>query len=467
MRTALPAPRRWIGAPWRAVSTWLSRAPIDDPVDRRNAPMLQVLLLMLASLPPLMWLYRVVAVDTPWRPGETTSLAISLAISAFALFDIWLVRRGRFQAAVRLLMAVIAIAMLLAYLGSGFGANRFEQPIQAVWLIVTGLVIGRRALWLMYGWMVLAFAAGTFVDIGSERVPDTAMMLVVDCAIAALIFLFIAIVVDRTVAALRESLHVATVRGDELARANERLQAEIAERERVREQLVHAQKMDAVGRLAAGVAHDFNHLLGLVAGHAARGRREEADPDAMRQALAGVESAARRASAVSRKLLNFSRLDAATPEIFDGGQALRDMQATLRQLFDPAVAIRMEIPEQPQPILFDRAQFDLVILNIAANAGDAMPAGGTFGVALRTDDTTGGIAIELRDSGQGMAAPVQARIFEPFFTTKPAGAGTGLGLPVVRDLVSDAGGEIRVDSAVDAGTTVRIVLPLASPTRSG
>lgn len=466
MSVASPASRRWSGAPWRSVSTWLSRAPVDDPVDRRNAPMLQILLLLLALTPPLMWLYRAVAVDTPWRPGETTSLAISLAISLFALLDLWMIRRGRFQAAVRLLMAVIAIAMLLAYLGSGFGANRFEQPIQAVWLIVAGLVIGRRALWLMYGWMVLAFVAGTFVDIGSEHVPDTAMILVVDCAIAALIFLFIAIVVDRTVAALRESLHVATVRGDELARANERLQAEIAERERVREQLVHAQKMDAVGRLAAGVAHDFNHLLGLVAGHAARGQRAQADPDAMRQALAGVESAARRANAVSRKLLNFSRLDAATPETFDGGQALRDMQATLRQLFDPAVAIRMEVPDLPQPILFDRAQFDLVILNIAANASDAMPAGGTFGVALCTDDPAGRIAIELRDSGQGMAPDVQARIFEPFFTTKPPGQGTGLGLAVVRDLVAEAGGEIRVDSSTGSGTTVRIELPAAAPAQA-
>ena len=461
MSTTTPAPPRWTGAPWRSVSTWLSRVPIDDPVDRRNAPMLQVLLLMLASLPPLMWLYRVVAVDTPWRPGEATSLAISLAISVFALIDLWMIRRGRFQPAVRLLMAVLAIAMLLAYVGSGFGANRFEQPIQAVWLIVTGLVIGRRALWLMYGWMVLAFAAGGVVDFRAEGNVDAAGVLAVDCLIAALIFLFIAIVVDRTVAALRESLQAATIRGDELAHANQRLQAEIAERERVREQLVHAQKMDAVGRLAAGVAHDFNHLLGLVTGHAARGQRAEADPASMRHALAGVESAARRASAVSRKLLNFSRLEVAAPEVFDGAHALRDMQPMLRQLFDPAVTIRMVVPEHPQPIRFDRAQFELVILNIAANANQAMADGGAFVVALR-QLADGMCSLELRDTGHGMDEATRARVFEAFFTTRPPGQGTGLGLAVVHDLVADAGGRITIESAPGAGTRVRIELPLAA-----
>jgi signal transduction histidine kinase len=461
MSIVSPAPPHHIGTPWRALSVWLSRAPIVDPVDRRNAPMLQVLLLLLALTPPLMWLYRIFGTDSPWRPGETASLVTSMAISAFAVFDMWLVRRGRFQGAVRLLMVVLAIGMLLGYLGSGFGASRYEQPIQAVWLIVAGLVIGRRALWLMYAWMVLAFAIGSAVDFRAEGNVDAAGVLAVDCLIAALIFLFIAIVVDRTVAALRESLRVATVRGDELAQANERLQGEIAERERVREQLVHAQKLDAVGRLAAGVAHDFNHLLGLVAGHAARGQRAEADPDAMRQALAGVESAARRASAVSRKLLNFSRLDAATPEIFDGGQALRDMQATLRQLFDPAVAIRMEVPDQPQPIRFDRAQFELVILNVAANANQAMAGVGAFEVELHPP-ADGRLTLDLRDDGHGMDEATRGRVFEAFFTTRPPGQGTGLGLAVVNDLLADAGGRISIHSAPGAGTTVRIELPLAA-----
>lgn len=459
MSRAVSAPLRRIGTPLRALSGWLSRAPIEDPVDRRNAPMLQILLLLLASTPPLMWLYRIFGTDSPWRPGETASLVISLVISAFAVLDFWLVRRGRFQGAVRLLMVVVAIGMLLGYLGSGFGAMRYEQPIQAVWLIVAGLVIGRRALWLMYGWMVLAFAAGSAVDFRAQDNIDPAMVVAVDCVIASLIFLFIAIVVDRTVAALRESLRAATRRGDELDRSNARLQAEIAERERVQEQLVHAQKVEAVGRLAAGVAHDFNHLLGLIVGHASRGRRDDADPEAQRRALAGIDSAARRARAISSKLLNFSRLDVASPETFDAGQALREMQPMLRQLFDPATRILMTVPEQPQPIRFDRAQFDLLILNVAANANQAMPDGGTFQVELHPP-AAGRLAFDLRDTGHGMDEATRARVFEAFFTTRPAGQGTGLGLAVVHGLVVDAGGRIVVDSAPGAGTTFRVELPL-------
>jgi signal transduction histidine kinase len=461
MSIVLPASFHHISTPWRALTAWFARAPIDDPVDRRNAPMLQVLLLLLAFTPPLMWLYRIFGADVPWRPGETASLVISIAISAFALFDLWLVRRGRFQGAVRLLMVVLAVATLLGYLGSGFGASRYEQPIQAAWLIIAGLVIGRRALWLMYGWMVLAFAAGGVVDLRAADNVDPAMVMAVDCIIAALIFLFIAIVVDRTVTALRESLQAATLRGDELDRSNERLQAEIIERERVQEQLIHAQKVEAVGRLAAGVAHDFNHLLGLIVGHASRGRRDDADPATMDKALSGVEAAARRAGAISQKLLNFSRLDVASPEIFDTGQALRDMQPMLRQLFDPTVAIRIAVPDQPQPVRFDRAQFDLMILNIAANANQAMPDGGVFEVELHPP-AEGRLALDLRDSGHGMDEATRARVFEAFFTTRPPGQGTGLGLAVVYDLIADAGGRIVIDSVRGAGTTVRMELPLAA-----
>jgi signal transduction histidine kinase len=441
------------------VSTWLSRAPVDDPVDRRNAPMLQVLLLLLAFTPPLMWLYRIFGVASPWRPGETGSLAISMAISAFALFDLWLVRRGRFQGAVRLLMAVLAVAMLLGYLTGGFGAGRHEQPIQAAWLIVAGLVIGRRGLWLMYGWTVLAFAVGSVVDFHAADNVDPAMVLAVDCIIAALVFLFIAIVVDRTVAALRESLCEATQRGDELDRSYARLQAETLERERVQEQLIHAQKVEAVGRLASGVAHDFNHLLGLIVGYVARGRSKVADPESMGKTLAGVESAARRAVAISQKLLNFSRLDVAAPETFDAGQALRDMQPMLRQLFDPAVAIRMAVPDPPQPVRFDHAQFELMILNIAANASQAMPEGGAFQVELHPP-AGDRLILDLRDTGHGMDEATRLRVFDAFFTTKPAGQGTGLGLAVVHDLVVGAGGSIAVDSAPGEGATLRIELPL-------
>jgi signal transduction histidine kinase len=446
---------------WRGLAGWLSRVPVKDPVDRRNAPMLQLVLLMLGSLPPLAWAYRIFVAPAPWRPGETFSLMLSLLLSALAVFSVILIRRGRFQWAVRQFMALVAVVMMLSYVGNGFDANRYEQPIQMIWLVISGLMIGRSALWLMYGWTVLTFAVGAWRDAEANvAAAASAANIIGDVAISAIIFLFIAVVVDRSAAALRESLSEANKRGDQLAQANQRLQAEIAERERVQHQLIHSQKVEAVGRLAGGVAHDFNHLLGLVLGYAQRGQRAS-DDEEKQKALMGVESAARRATAVSQKLLTFSRQDLAQPEVFDANAALREMQGPLRQLFDPSVEIAFDLTEQPALIHFDRAQFELMILNIAANANYAMPGGGRFQVAVRTPDDAAGVVIELGDTGCGMDEETRAHIFEPFFTTKPRGQGTGLGLAVIHDLILSSEGRIEVRSSPGNGAEFTIQLPSA------
>lgn len=443
--------------PWQAITGWLRDIPASDPVDRRNAPMLQVILLMLAVLPPAMWLYRAVAVPVPWRPGEHVAVLVSLALSALAAFNVWLIRRGHVQWPVRMLLVGVSAAMLLSYLSSGFEANRFEQAIQTVWLVVAGLMVGRRALWLMYGWTVLVFAVGTVVDARSGRLPDPIQVLAVDSLIAALVFLFVAVVVDRSVTALRESLRAATERGDALVATNARLNAEIGERERVQSQLVHAQKVEAVGRLAGGVAHDFNHLLALILGYAGRGRQAD-DATAMREALEGVELAARRATAVSRKLLSFSRHDPPQAQDFDAGDAVRAVQPMLRQLFDPSVRMCVEVADGSWPVRMDPMQFDLVLLSIAANANHAMPEGGVFRIVLRADGDRP-VGLEFGDTGAGMESDVAARVFDAFFTTKPPGEGTGLGMAVARDLVQAAGGTLELDTAPGAGTTFRLTLP--------
>jgi signal transduction histidine kinase len=440
---------------------WLWRAPVADPVDRRNAPMLQVVLLLLGTTPPLMWAYRVFGADIPWRPGELQGMAMSLLVSATALAGVLLIRRGRFQWAIRQMLVVIAATVVISYALHGFNAGRYEQPLLVVWIVLAGLMVGRRALWLMYGAVVLAFVLGSLADARAATDPiDTGLNLAFNGLIHAVMFLLIAVVVDRSVTALRETLADATGRGDELALANRRLEAEMVERERVQGQLVHAQKVEAVGRLASGVAHDFNHLLGLILGYAAKGRGSD-DRAELQQALAGVESAGRRAAAVAHKLLDFARRDALRIERFDAGDAVRELQPMLRQLFDPSVRIGVALPESALPIAFDRARFDLLVLNIAANANHAMPEGGRFDITLRRSHDDERLVLELRDSGHGMDDTVRARLFEPFFTTKPAGQGTGLGLSVVRDLVVAADGAIAVDSAPGQGTTVRIELPFA------
>lgn len=442
-----------IGPLLRGVLDWFRDVPIADPVDRRNAPMIQVISLLLAMLPPLAWIYRA-SVDIPWRPGEIASMVFSLAVSAAAGASFWLIRRGRFGAASYLLLAVFAVTVVPSYLSTGFDAQVYEQPILVIWMAIAGLVIGRRALWVMFACIAVAFCGGMWLEIARDGEVYNRL---VDLAARFAMFLMIAVVLDRSSVALRESLREANQRGNALAESNRLLEQEARERERAQEQLIHAQKVEAVGRLASGVAHDFGNLLSLILGYAGRGKRQD-DPAALKEALAGVESAARRATLVTHKLLAFARQDETHLQTFDAGESLRELRPMLRQLFDPTVDVRLDVAEG-LPIRFDRTQFELMVLNIAANANHAMPGGGVFEVTAGTGAS--GVAIGFRDTGTGMTPEVQARAFDPFFTTKPAGEGTGLGLSVARDLIQRAGGRIGVDSVVGAGTVIRIELPVA------
>ncbi len=443
-----------IGPLLRGVLDWFRDVPIADPVDRRNAPMIQVISLLLAMLPPLAWIYRA-SVDIPWRPGEIASMVFSLAVSAAAGASFWLIRRGRFGAASYLLLAVFAVTVVPSYLSTGFDAQVYEQPILVIWMAIAGLVIGRRALWVMFACIAVAFCGGMWLEIARDGEVYNRL---VDLAARFAMFLMIAVVLDRSSVALRESLREANQRGNALAESNRLLEQEARERERAQEQLIHAQKVEAVGRLASGVAHDFGNLLSLILGYAGRGKRQD-DPVALKEALAGVESAARRATLVTHKLLAFARQDETHLQTFDAGESLRELRPMLRQLFDPTVDVRLDVAEGLRPIRFDRTQFELMVLNIAANANHAMPGGGVFEVTAGTGAS--GVAIGFRDTGTGMTPEVQARAFDPFFTTKPAGEGTGLGLSVARDLIQRAGGRIGVDSVVGAGTVIRIELPVA------
>ncbi len=448
---------------WRRISSWFRDVPVADPVDRRNAPMFLFVLLILAVSPPLAWAYRILLSDAAWRPGETASLLLSLCVSAMALAGVLLIRRGYFRFATRSFLLAIALVMMLSHAETGLAAQSHEQPLQVVWIVIAGLVVGRWALWAMYACSVLAMGIGLMVDLGKK---STGVFSVVDESVgillSAIVLLLLAIVVDRCVAALRESLREATRRGDQLAVANLRLKAEIVEREKAQDRLVHAQKVEAVGRLASGVAHDFNHLLSLILGFARKGHHET-DPDALKKALMGVEAAARRATAVSHKLLNFSRQEVAKVETFDARLVIDELKPMLRQLFDPRTSITVDMDPVPHWIAFDRTQFELVVLNIAANANDAMPEGGRFRLHLRMLADAGRVALEMSDSGSGMPPDVQARIFEAFYTTKLPGRGTGLGLAVVHDLVVAAGGTLEVHSEPGQGSRFVIDLPGAMP----
>ena len=450
-----------IASPWRALRGRLQDVPVADDVDRRNAPTLQIVLLMLAALPSAAWLYRAAFSGLPWRQGEFGAMLMSLALCAIAVSCFVLIRRGRFQFAVRLLLVAVAATLMDAYATQGFGANRYEASLHMVWLILAGLMAGRRALWLFYLWLVLALAVGVLFDLRAQTSDEGWLPYVVDGMIGAAIFLFVAVVVDRSSTTLRQSLAAARALGDELARAKARLEAEIAERERIHEQLIHSQKVEVVGRLAAGVAHDFNHLLTLIIGYAAQGRSGD-EPARLRELLGNIDAVARRASLVSRRLTGFSRRDAAVPEVFDVNRAIEEMQPSLHQLLGPDVRVVFAPSAAAQAVRIDRSQFELVVLNIAANAGEAMPEGGRLVIEVHALDTVpAGVELCFSDSGHGMDEATRQRVFEPFFTTRAAGCGTGLGLAVAADVIAARGGRIAVESAPGRGATFRVQLPLA------
>jgi signal transduction histidine kinase/CheY-like chemotaxis protein len=447
---------------WRVIE-WLARVPIADPVDRRNAPVMQLLMMFIGCVVPLNSAYYVFLVGLRHRPGWVVDLGTDLLITLMAWVALVMIRHGRFRLAIVLFLATVLASASAAYASAGFQVSLTDK-IPMLMLALGGLVLGRRALWAIFGLLMAIFGLGMFTDVmRSLHAGLPADHGLSSAPPVVLGYLIIAIVLDRTIAALRESLAESTERGI-------RLQHEIIEREHAQEQLVHAQKMEAIGRLAGGVAHDFNNILGVILGFASeRDRSDEIDTDpaqdaaAMSEALEGVEMAARRGAAISNKLLSFSRNDVTRPECFDTGKALRELAPMLRQLFGSAIAMSVTIdPQSPLPIRFDRSQFELMMLNLAANARDAMPDGGRFALTAERSSPPNApqVLITLTDTGKGMSEDVQKRIFEPFYTTKPSGSGTGLGLAVTYSLIAGAGGEISVASIPDKGSSFRIALPL-------
>ncbi|MEP6906936.1 MAG: hypothetical protein ABI858_02980, partial [Pseudoxanthomonas sp.] len=197
--SATAAPRRaripLIGPAWQALLGWLRNVPIADPVDKRNAPMLQLVSLLLAILPSLAWFYRISLTEIPWRHGELSNMAISLSVCAAAGVCFVLIRYGRFVLASRLLLVVFAVTVIPAYFASGFGAQRFEQPILLLWMAIAGLVIGRGALWIMFLCVMTAFALGCYVDI---QAGEPANGLIGDGLFSTAMVLMVAVVLDRS-----------------------------------------------------------------------------------------------------------------------------------------------------------------------------------------------------------------------------------------------------------------------------
>ena len=250
---------------------------------------------------------------------------------------------------------------------------------------------------------------------------------------------------------------------------------DITEQKASQAALVQAQKMEAVGQLTGGLAHDFNNLLTIIIGNLSALQDRLGEDSAHAQYVEPSLHAARRGAELIRRLLSFSRHQSLEPRAIEVCELVRNMSQLLMRTLGETIEVRLRLPEGALYAMADPHQLENAILNLALNARDAMPAGGTLTITLRARSLAPALArlgevaagdyaqIDVSDTGQGIEAAVLARVFEPFFTTKPFGDGSGLGLSMVYGFVRQSGGNIRLLSTPGKGTSVRFVLPVAQP----
>ena len=279
---------------------------------------------------------------------------------------------------------------------------------------------------------------------------------------------------EAALQALNETLEVRIAeRTCELAEANAELQRQIAERERAEEALRLNQRLEAVGQLTSGVAHDFNNLLTVIAGNIEFLERAVAD-DRSKRRLNMMRGAAERGANLTAQLLAFSRRQRLEPTPVGLNETVASMRDLLQSSIGGAVRIETTLQADLWPALVDATQIELVILNLAINARDAMAVGGTLAIETANVTVTGPptrpeqpqpgeyVMVSVSDTGTGMAPEVLARVFEPFFTTKEVGKGSGLGLAQVFGFVKQSGGGIRIDTVLGEGTSIKVYLPHAA-----
>jgi PAS domain S-box-containing protein len=250
------------------------------------------------------------------------------------------------------------------------------------------------------------------------------------------------------------------------------VQADVTQRRKLEEQYRHAQKMEAIGQLAGGIAHDFNNLLTVINGYCDLLLEELPVADPCRNLVQEIRKAGERSAALTSQLLVFSRKQVTAPQVFDLNEVVRNAEKLLRRLIGEDVQMKIDLQPALGYVVADPGQWEQVLLNLAVNARDAMPEGGTLTISttvVQLDEAYARhhpqmkpgcyVQLTVADTGCGMPPEVLARIFEPYFTTKGPGKGTGLGLAVVHGIVQQSQGHLEACSAPGQGTCFKIFLP--------
>jgi len=434
---------------WRRFSGWMMNVPVDAAQGKRNALTLQTMLVVTGAIASSMAAISYVAADAAGL-GESGH---TLAIAAYAGVCFYLLRIGLFRLSAGLTVVGGLILIGLSYQAYGLRAQSGLQITHLLPLLLAGLLLGRGAVWWTALANVVALTIGARVDLGLATNAAARSEVMSALLLSGMNLFVLAVILDRLILLLQRAIK----RSEELDAACLELEREVEEKERAYARLLQTQRMEAIGRLSTGIAHDFHNILSVILGLATSPALTGDPTDAV---LPKVAKAARRGTAVTRRLLSFGRAQTEEVTTFDLVEAIDEARSLILPMFHRDIEVLMNLPAPGLRVRMDREELELVLLNIASNACDAMPDGGLFALSVERDGDHARISME--DTGEGMAPDVLARLFEPFFTTKPKDKGTGIGMAIVQRFVADSGGEIGVDSVQGQGTRIRIRIPLAS-----
>ncbi len=457
----------------RGAARWLEAIPGRDAHERTTSLWVQVACLLGAG-GLVAGLLRGIQAGAPREllVRDGANLAIVLATVA-------LLRSGHAPLAWRVLVVGIAGNYWLWLAALGLEFNRYELLQLAISLTAMALLLGRRWLWTGFALASAAVLVAALRDggrLGGAGAGEAVLPAISLPGATIVVMAVLAVLLDRFGLTVREALAAALARERELAAANEALRAEAEAHRRTGAMLARAQKLDAVARLASGVAHDFNNVITIVNTHATLLRDGLRDRPQAIEDLNVILQAGESAAGLTRQLLTFARGQPVEPRALDLNEVVTSTAGMLGRLVGARVRIVKQLTPGLWPIRADAGQLEQIIVNLAVNARDAMPEGGTFtlstsNVTLQEDGAALGaplrkgdhVRLRAIDTGSGMPPAVVEQLFEPFFTTKGEGKGMGLGLSTVYGIVSRAGGAITVESAPGRGTTFEVLLPRDRP----
>jgi len=415
------------------------------------------------------------------RQGPVDATTIGLSAYTLVFPSLWLVSdRLGFRATAMLLLGLMCVAALTITTNGGVAAGNISLSVLVI--LLGGFLFGRpgAAIGLVSVVGLLVLGGVAFISAGGA-VSDSALwnQLAPDywlrqAAVLALLGLAVAVMQVYVVERLADEARV--VRRIAEREQQQRLALERADREREHEReqrmlaqqaLEQSRRMEAVTRLAGGVAHDFNNALTVIVGNAEYAKASQLSPEEVRHAIDEIGRAAHGAADLTRKLLTVGRAQVAASSPVLLGEVLGRLRGALRSMLPDDVALQTEPPPADACVWVDSSQLERALFNLVLNARDAMPRGGTLRISVeRRQVARGGslapgryVTIAVSDDGVGMDADTLEHIFEPFFTTKGEGSGTGLGLATVYTFARQAGGDVQVRSAPGEGATFTMILP--------